>query len=129
MKFVEINTGQLVTLADGRFSCTMDEVYSAYDSILEDQLYTHALIRASKFVQPRINNLFPWVEQVCKDYPVKGQNQTNESYGESIKEWIDSVSLKFGGTHIVPVMSEEWLSVDPMTELSDVLNGRHDDIF
>ena len=122
MNYVTINTGQLITLADGRFSCTMDEVYSAYNSILDDNLYTHALIRAGEFVEPRINHLFPWVKVVCKDYPVKGLDQSNDSYITTIKDWLEEVSQKYGNAHVVPVMADDWVSIDPLEELSDIVN-------
>ena len=123
MNTVLLNTAQLVTVTTGRLSCPMGEVYDAYNSILEENLYTHGLIRASDFVQPRISKLFPWVLEL--EYPTKDVDQSNESFGETIKEWILSVSREHGDTHKVPVMSSEWNSIDPLEELVDIVERKN----
>lgn len=121
MNTVLLNTGQLVTVVTGKLTCPMGEVYDAYNSILEEDLFTHALIRASGFVRPKVAKLFPWVESLT--YPAKGPLQSNEDYGVSIKEWIATVSREHGEFHKVPVMSSEWNRVDPLEELLDIVEG------
>lgn len=124
MNTVLLNTGQLVTVVTGKLSCPMGEVYDAYNSILEENLFTHALIRADEFVHPKVAKLFPWVESLT--YPEKGPLQSNEEYGVTIKEWIESVSREHGEFHEVPVMSSEWKSIDPLEELAEIVSRKKD---
>lgn len=124
MNTVLLNTGQLVTVITGKLSCPMSEVYDAYNSILEENLFTHSLIRADDFVRPKVAKLYPWVESL--NYPEKGPLQNNKEYGITIKEWISSVSRKHGELHPVPVMSSEWKRIDPLEELAEITNRKKD---
>lgn len=112
-----LTTGQVISLGDGRLSCEVDEVQTALNTLLDDNLFTHQLPRGFEHVQQTVIDACPWVEDLQD--PVYSPS---ESKAESIKKWVASISEKVGETHEIPDASEGWERKNPLVELIDWLD-------
>lgn len=106
----------------------MDDVYKILNHVTGDNLFTHALPRASRFAGPKIEELFP-VLKVCREpealdrlteglRPFQDRSQFNiENMKKFSQYWLRS--FKLPNEYQLPCWSDEWESKDPRQELAD----------
>lgn len=111
-----LTTGQVISLGDGRFACEVDEIYTALNTLLDDNLFTHQLPRGAKYVQRTIIDACPWV----KDLP-EIEYTPREPKATTVKKWVVSISEKVGETHEIPDASEGWGHKHPLVELAEMV--------
>jgi len=106
-----------MTLVTGKFCCDFVDLYTACNDLLDDVVFTHTLGRAVKFIKPRLQELFPWSVDVSEDFPEKLYEDSDEEYSSFVLDWLNSISREHGEIHDVPVMSKDWVYVDPLSLL------------
>lgn len=112
---MELSTGQVITLGDGRLACPIGEVYEACNGLLDDDLMTHQLVRAGSFLEPFVVEACPWVTALPK-LDLDGVDDKEAV----VLAWVDKISAEHGDTHEVPERSDEWKKIDPIQELLDM---------
>lgn len=104
MSEMQLNTGQVITLGDGRLACDIGEVYEALNGLLDDNLMTHQLPRAGHFVAPHVIEACPWVAEL----PPLGDLDKAYDLRGVVTAWVSLVSAEHGDTHRVPDLSGQW---------------------
>lgn len=122
---INLTTGQLISITDGRLACDIGDVYKALDAITGDNLFTHQLPRASRFVEPFLAELHPWVRDLPPMPSLDGL--PTEDVADVVYGWVDRISAEHGSEHEAPDLSAQWTPGDPLAELSDMLDGGKSD--
>lgn len=120
-----LNTGQIISFGDGRLACSIQEIYSGLNALLDENLMTHQIARAGDFVAPHIVEAHPWVKDLPKAPPLTGLS--DDMRIEVLKAWVRDISSKHGDSHVVPDLSGLWIHLDPVDEiLAMAQNGEVD---
>ena len=106
-----LTTGQIITLGDGRLACDIGAVYEALNALLDDDLMTHQLLRAGRFVEPHVQAACPRVT----DLPPLNLGGV-EDEGAAVLAWVDQISAEHGPLHTVPDLSGQWVHLNPIDE-------------
>lgn len=114
-----LTTGQVITIGDGRFACSVVEIYSALNTLLDDNLFTHQLPRGARHAEKTVIEACPWVTDLPKlDFNQQGTKE------EIVRAWVASISAKVGDTHEIPDASEGWQEKNPVIELTEMKKGK-----
>lgn len=54
----------VLSVVKGVLLCKIDQVYEILNWLLDENLFTHQLPRAGRFVQPIIEKQFPWIATI-----------------------------------------------------------------
>jgi hypothetical protein len=108
-----LTTGQIITLGDGRLACGIGEVYEALNGLLDDDLMTHQLPRAGRFVEPHVRVACPWVAVLP---PLDLDAVPDAGKEEAVLGWVEQISAEHGPLHEVPDLSGQWIHFDPIDE-------------
>lgn len=106
-----LTTGQIITLGDGRLACDISAVYEALNGLLDDDLMTHQLPRAGRFVEPHVQAACPWVT----DLPPLDLGEVEDKRA-AVLAWVDRISAEHGPLHTVPDLSGQWVHFNPVDE-------------
>ena len=106
-----LTTGQVITLGDGRLACGIGAVYEALNALLDDDLMTHQLPRAGRFVKPHVQAACPWVT----DLPPLDLEGVEDKRA-AVLEWVGRIGAEHGPLHTVPDLAGQWVHFDPFDE-------------
>lgn len=121
MTSATLTTGQIITLGDGRLACDIGEVYQALNTLLDDDLMTHQLPRAGRFVESHVQAACPWVKDLPPMPELEGSSP--EQRKALVQGWIDSITDEHGSLHKVPDLSGQWVHFNPLDE-AEALVGK-----
>lgn len=110
--------GQVLSVTTGRRLCDIGGVYEILNHITGDNLFTHALPRASRFAAPLVLELYPRLREAEEESNQARLNQMLAAYKvpmEAVKEWLGTLDLP--QTFEMPSWSDAWLAIDPVAEL------------
>lgn len=96
---LSVTTGRLLVRDIGKF-------YEILNFITQDNLFTHQLVRASKFAAPLLIIQHPELKDISED-------EINETNWE---EWLAEKIKLFGDTLTITSSEHLWKSMDPITE-------------
>lgn len=116
MSETRMTTGQVITLGDGRLACDIDAVYEALNALLDDDLMTHQLPRAWRFVEPHVQAACPWVT----DLPPLDLDEVEDKRA-AVLAWVDRISAEHGPLHTVPDLAGQWVRFNPIDEAAAML--------
>lgn len=111
MSETTLTTGQVITLGDGRLACDIGSVYEALNGLLDDNLMTHQLPRAGRFVEPHVQDACPWVTDL-PPLVLEGA----EDKEATVLAWVDRISAEHGPLHTVPDLAGQWVRFNPIDE-------------
>lgn len=111
MSTTTLTTGQVITLGDGRLACEIGQVYEALNGLLDDNLMTHQLPRAARFVEPQVREEFPWVA----DLPPLDLEGVDDA-SAAVLAWVEQISVEHGPLHEMPDLSGQWVHFDAVDE-------------
>lgn len=117
-RVVHLTTAQALTLGTGRLVCPITDLYAALNQITGDNLYTHQLPRAGRWVEPYIHAALSWTDQEHRAQ----EYLDNHHPEEAMSLWAEDVSAAHGETHQVPYLGAYWKPQDPITELHNLMN-------
>lgn len=126
-KTKQFKLSQVLSITTGRLLCDIGGVYEILNFITGDDLFTHALPRASRFAEPLILEAYP--ELVITDdqdaYLTRRIDEAKAIGGNimgAIGAWLSLLELPM----LVTIHSHEdaWLSIDPMAELAGMIGDK-----
>jgi hypothetical protein len=88
----------------------MEGVYDIMSHLAGEELMTHSLVRAFKVYSPILSDKFP--ELAATELP------NDVSNTKQLEAFIQTVVDVHGEHLMVPQLTEEWESIDPITELA-----------
>lgn len=108
----------VITAATGMMVSTrhMEGIYDILNWMTGDNLFTHALPRASREAEPLLRETFP--ELVAVEIPKIDSR-------ESCDAWLETLYPRFGEYVDVPRLPEGYhTAIDPISELSMMMPGK-----
>lgn len=112
---LSITTGLLVSPRH------MQGVYEILNHMTGDNLFTHQLPRAANVCGPVLLSDHPWLKEMGEDLKSKLDTVPKDQPKDgAIREALVSYVLKIGCSdiNVLPLKPEDWLSIDPLKELS-----------
>jgi hypothetical protein len=109
--------GTVLSITTGTLFGSIDDVYEILNYMTDDNLFTHALPRASKICKPCLLKQFPQLESVNTD------NVGNANWKSFLEKQIE----KFGLWFLVDSLAEQKIAYEkknPIVELSDMMDKR-----
>jgi L-fucose isomerase-like protein len=111
MKF---SIGTILTVTHSIMLTTMPELYDIFNYMLDDNLFTHQLPRASRFCEPFIDAQYP---QIKREWVYS--DEINEN---NWKEYLEKAEKMFGKElEINKVPSGVWTYKDPIEEMKEMV--------
>lgn len=123
----QFKLSQVLSITTGRLLCEMGDVYEILNFITGDNLFTHALPRASRFAEPLILEAHPKLaitDEQDQDLTrrIDEANAIKGNVMGAIGAWLSLLNLPM----LVTIESHEdaWLSIDPMSELAGMIGDK-----
>lgn len=116
-----LTTGEVISLGDGRLACPMSDAVQALNGLLNDDLMTHQLSRAVRYVQPYVVEACPWVQQIPPMPAI--ENKEPEEAAELLVGWVQLIAAQYGELHTIPDPSAQWERIDPLVEAQTILGS------
>lgn len=103
--------GQILSVTTGILLCDIDGLYGILNYLTGDELYTHALPRASRESAPWLKRRLPFLNEI--ELP-----EVNKDNWESVVEQLEK---QYGKYHkLQPIPKDEHQVIDPITELKQM---------
>lgn len=104
---MKINCAEAITLLTGSLTVPVERLYTLYNELTGDNLYTHQLPRAFKTCLPHAERAFPKMAEWLRERPINRDNW---------QQVVDATKQQFGDEfHLEPLT--EWQQIDPITEI------------
>jgi len=104
----------IMSVTTGRLMCKMGDIYEILDYMTGDELYTHALPRASRECAPYLFEQFPFLVELQKEADAQDDTWWHAHY----QEFAAAAEEKYGKEHAVrPIHAEDHEVIDPIEEL------------
>ena len=101
----------VLTLVTGKLLCSMSQVYEALDWLLDENLFTHQLPRAKRFVEPVILNAHPYLRFI----------KTSHINPDNAQEEIEIIKRMYpDNIHLNKIPGYQ--SMNPVQELDHILS-------
>lgn len=98
----------------------MGGVYQVLNHMTGDNLFTHQLLVANPIMQKELIRQLPFLEGIPKPTDLKN--------AEDCDVWVGNLAAVVGEWHAVESAEHLWVDHDAMSDLADVLDGKHKDI-
>lgn len=116
-----LTTGEVISLGDGRLACPMTDAVQALNGLLDDNLMTHQLSRAARYVMPYVVEACPWVKQIPPMPAIEVESP--EKATELLSGWVQLIAAQYGEIHTIPDPSGQWERIDPLKEAQAILGS------
>ena len=110
-----INCADAFTLLTGRLAVPVERLYTLYNELTRDNLYTHQLPRAFRICRPSVAKQLPELARYCAHIEPT----------VTTKNWmqcVEDVRSKFGDSFEIEHV-EDWCHKDPILEAIEMKGG------
>ena len=109
---MKINCADAITIITGNLTVSVERLYTLYNELTGDNLYTHQLPRAGRAVEPHARRQFPELSEALKSRPIDTSNWTSV---------VAEMRGRFGDEfHIDPLT--DWQTINPLSELESMVS-------
>ena len=116
---VTLTIGQLISIGDGRLACDFQDVKVGMSDLLGDPYITEiGMLAASKFIQPRLLEEFPWLANLPEMPDLT--DASKEERRKLVGNWVNYIGDMYGTEHEVPFMGEGWSNRSIIDDLNDL---------
>jgi hypothetical protein len=110
---VKINCSDAITLIKGNLCVPIDRLYELYNELLDENLYTHQLPRAGRFMQPIVKKQLSELNMYLADRVITAENWQEE---------VKAARERFGDVFEIATAGQAWDRLRPLEE--PILKGK-----
>lgn len=114
---INISCGDAITLITGKLFCSVDRLYTLYNKLTGDNLYTHQLPRAYLACAPHIRRELPDLTASLRATYQANENFEETEFSPKWEKVLENAKKVFGDEfHVTPIA--DWEHIHPLEELT-----------
>lgn len=114
---MKVNCADAITLITGKLFCSVDRLYTLYNGLTGDNLYTHQLPRAYKACAPHVRKELPDLTASLRATYQADENFEGGGFSPKWEKVLANAKKVFGDEfNVTPIAN--WEHINPLGELT-----------